>query len=163
LLSGGASALIVTGPVETPNRAISSVAFDRAAQEDSRRFIWADQTSSSVMISNNSPLDISREANGELSLEIDLKMDSVPNGPIVVSQYCGAGCKGSVDITAFATANQGKGWTQLSIPLSCFVKRGADMTKITTPFELSASGRMDVSISRVALGSSNVGKLACPG
>jgi beta-glucosidase len=162
LLSGGASALIVTGPVETPNRAINSVAFDRAAQEDSRRFIWANQTPSSVMINNNSPLDISREANGELSLEIDLKIDASPTGPVVVSQYCGVGCKGSIDITAFASANQGKGWTQLSIPLSCFARNGADMTKITTPFELSATGRMDVSISRVALGSSNIGKLACP-
>jgi beta-glucosidase len=162
LLSGGASALIVTGPVETPNRAINSVALDRATQEDSRRFVWGGEAVASVMISSNNALDISREANGELSLEIDLKIDALPNGPVLASQSCGTGCKGSIDITSVVAANQGKGWFQISIPLSCFAKRGVEMSKVTTPFELSSTGRMDVSISRVSLGSSNLGRFGCP-
>jgi beta-glucosidase len=162
LVSNGSNALVVTGSVETPNRALRSVSFDRAAQEDSRRFTWMGTALSSLKLASVSPLDISREANGDLSLEVDLKVDGPLTGPVVISQGCGEGCTGSIDITPLIAANQGKSWFQLSIPLSCFARRGADMTKITAPLELSTSGTLEMSISRVALGSSNAGRIACP-
>jgi beta-glucosidase len=161
LVSEGANALVVGGVVATPNQALRTSSIDRSAQEDARRFTWNGTSAASLLITSNSPLDLSRESNGDLSLEFDIKVDGAPTGPVILTQSCGAGCMGRVDITSALAANAGKQWAQISVPLSCFAKRGADMSKITTPVELTSSGRLDVSFSRIALGSSNVGKVSC--
>jgi beta-glucosidase len=162
LNSDGARALVVTGPVETPNRALQTTAIDRAAQEDSRRAVWTGTAPATLAVKSEAAMDISREANGELSLEIDMKVDDAPTMPVILSQECGPGCIGNLDITSVLAANAGKNWVQISVPLSCFAKLGTNMARVSAPFQVSTSGQLTASFSRIALGSSNINKVACP-
>ena len=46
-------------------------------------------------------------------------------------------------------------WTTLGVPLKCFAKAGADMTKLESVLHLETAGKLQLSVSRVALGASN--------
>jgi beta-glucosidase len=66
-----------------------------------------------------------------------------------------------IDIAPNMRALIGKGWQTLSLPLACLAKRGVDMKTVVTPFSLTMTGKADISISRIALGSSATGMITC--
>ncbi|PTS83180.1 hypothetical protein DBR17_08680 [Sphingomonas sp. HMWF008] len=161
LLSGGANALVTVGPVGSVNGWLKTVPFDRAAQEDARRFTWSGAGEATLALVTNKPMDLSRESNGALAIEIDLRVDQLGDGPVYLVQACGAGCSGRVDIGGALRAMAGTGWQTLSLPLSCLAGKGVDMTKLSEAFRLSTATRADLSISRIALGTSAKGLVRC--
>ncbi len=153
--SGGTTAPVGVGAARTVNGWLVSTPVDRAAQEDTRRFVWSGAGSASVVIGSAAPLDLSRETNGALAIEIDVRADAV-TGPVMLAAE---GVPG-VDIGSALSGTHD--WQTISVPLSCFARQGADMAKVTTPLRLTASGAADLRISRIALGSSAMGLIACP-
>jgi beta-glucosidase len=135
---------------------------DRYAQEDARRLIWTSGAIGIAALSSATPLDLSRESNGALAIEIDLHVASIGSDPLLLEQGCGPNCKGSIDIGPRLRAALGQGWTTLSIPLSCFGQAGVDMKRIDAPFSLATGGKADLTISRIALGTSGIGLITCP-
>lgn len=151
-----AMALVVpTGAV------LQSKAIDRKAQEDARRLIWSGTGEAAVKITSAMPIDLSRESNGALAIEIDARVETVGTAPVLLAMACGHGCSASLDVAAAMRAIQGQGWKILSVPLACFSKAGIDMTKVDMPFQLSTKGVLDVAISRIALGTSGLGRAGC--
>jgi beta-glucosidase len=153
-----------TGAVATGNGWLQSSAIDRNRQEDSRRFLWSGSGDASIAIAGNAPIDLSRETNGAVAVEIDYRVDAIGAGPVTLATYnqglqpAGTG----LDITAHFNAAKGKGWQSLSVPLSCFAKAGLDMTKVQVPISISTSSNLDLTISRIALGTSYSGMVPCP-
>jgi beta-glucosidase len=103
-------------------------------------------------------VDLSRHANGDMALNIALRIDETPAAPVRIAMRCGENCGGEIDVTPLLRA---PGPVSLSIRLNCFAAAGADMTRITTPFELVTSGRLQASIesARIAAGE---GAPTCP-
>jgi beta-glucosidase len=157
-------AKVEAGAVATGNGWLKSTAVDRNRQEDARRFIWSGAGNASVAIAGNAPVDLSRETNGAVALEIDYRVDAVGTGPVkLVTFNQGLNPAGpGLDITAQLAGARGKGWQTLSVPLSCFAKAGLDMTKIEVPLSINTAANLDLSISRIALGTSNLGMVSCP-
>jgi beta-glucosidase len=161
--AGETSVDLGVGPVTTENGWIRAVPVDRNAQEDARRFIWSGGGRASASLMLATPADLSRETNGALAIELDVRVDTVPAGEAAIVLYARGSRDGAaVDVSAALTAAKGTGWQTISVPLSCFAGKGADMTKVEIPFSLRTAGTLDVAISRIALGSSNVGVVACP-
>jgi beta-glucosidase len=161
LVSGGANALVTVGPVSTPDGKIKSAPFDRNAQEDSRRYIWSGGVLAGLQITSSAPIDLSRESNGALAIELDIRVDAADGAPILLGQSSGDSVVKSIDIASNIQAASGKGWQTLSLPLACLEKRGIDMKVVGTPFSLTTVGKADISISRIALGSSAIGLVRC--
>jgi beta-glucosidase len=164
LTSETALTKVETGAVETGNSWLKSSAVDRNRQEDSRRFVWSGAGEASIAIAGNGPLDLGRETNGAVAVEIDYRVDAVGAGPVKLVT-CNQGLKpagAGLDITAQIKSAEGKGWQTLSVPLSCFAKAGLDMTKVQVPISIKTSVNLDLTISRIALGTSNLGMVACP-
>lgn len=164
LASGAALSKVDTGIVATGNGWLRSLPVDRNRQEDSRRFIWSGGGNASLAFAGAAPLDLSRETNGAVLVEIDYRADKVGAGNINLLGY-NQGLKpagSGIDITGQIKAAEGKGWQTLSVPLSCFAKTGLDMTKAEVPLSIMTSAALDMSISRVALGTSNIGLVNCP-
>jgi beta-glucosidase len=138
-----------------PNGDVAVTAIDRSAQEDSKRFVWSGK--GGVDIKATTPIDISRESNGALAVEIDMKVQTIGDAPAMLSMN-GVG----VDIAPVLRANAGKGWQTVSIALSCFAGKGVDMSKVTVPFGIASDKPLDLSVSRIALGSVGTGLIACP-
>lgn len=130
-------------------------AADRSAQEDSRRFTWTGPAMASVLIREPAGRDLQREANGELALIIDLRVDAPPTAAVPLMMRCGDGCAGSVDVAPQLRAAAGKGWTRIAVPLARIAAAGADMARIDTPFELGTAGRLDLTISGIRIGSAD--------
>jgi beta-glucosidase len=134
---------------------------DRDAQEDSRRLTWAGTADGAVVLTSSPSIDLTRESNGQLSIEVEARVDAIGDSPVIAAMECGAQCGASIDIGAALRANLSKGWQTLSIPLSCFAKAGVDMRRVSVPLRLSTKGNLDLRVSRMALGTSGAGMVDC--
>jgi beta-glucosidase len=126
--------------------------------------LWLGGGNATVALAGTSPLDLSRETNGDVAVEIDYRVDAMGDGAVRLIGY-NEGLKpagSGLDITPQFKAAQGKGWQTLSVPLSCFAKSGLDMTKAQVPLSINTSVALDLSISRIALGTSTAGRIVCP-
>ncbi|HVZ98857.1 MAG TPA: exo 1,3/1,4-beta-D-glucan glucohydrolase [Caulobacterales bacterium] len=146
-----------TSQAQVPGLRLSRV--DHLHQEDALLANWAGGTRAGVAVSG-APVDISRQTNGDMSLSIQLRVDAAPTSPVLLS-VTDTQHRAALDLTDALRAAQGHGWTTVPIRLSCFAAQGADMSKVTTPFELSSEGSLTVAVSAVRLAAS-VGPPSCP-
>jgi beta-glucosidase len=136
-------------------------AADKSAQEDARLLSWSGAGPAWVGLSGTSPIDLQRETNGQLSLGFDYKPSSPLAANVSLRVDCGAGCRGGLPITrAIGAAPPGQ-WAHLKIPLVCFARAGADMSRITTPFALETSGKLALTVANIHLESGTDGVAPC--
>ncbi len=135
------------------------IATDRAAQEDVRQLTWTGPAS--FMIATN-PVDISRQANGDMAVQFDYRVENAPMGQVMLGGTCKADepCDGFVDVTSGMKDAAGKGWKTANIKLSCFAEAGADMSRIASPFTLRSTGAFTVSLSKITI-ADNTGSASC--
>lgn len=135
------------------------IATDRAAQEDVRQLTWSGPAD--FLISTN-PVDISRQANGDMAIQFDYRVESAPQGTVMLGGTCKADepCDGFIDVTDGMKAAAGKGWKTANIKLSCMGEAGADMSRITSPFTLRSAGAFSVSLSKITI-VDNTGAAGC--
>ena len=145
-VEGGPTA-VVTGPTgSTDGGRVRVSGVDRRAQEDSRLFAFDGSGPGIARVSAARALDLTREANGELSLFVEYRVDAAPTGEVRLGMN-----DASVPITGFLRAATPGQWTTLSVPLQCFAKAGADFRQVVRPFTLSTAGRLRVAVSDIRL------------
>jgi beta-glucosidase len=143
---------ITTTPVDAIGGRVKVTAIDDQVQEGARRFVFAGDGPATVQISGEGSADLSREANGDVMLLVRLRRDADAPQDVTLGIACGAGCGGTVP---FAQTLDGIGagkWTTVGVPLKCFAKAGADVSKVNEPIAISSSGKLDLSLSQVKLG-----------
>lgn len=152
------------GTVQVTNaRAVSATgalevsAQDHQAQEDTSVFVWNDSATMSV---EGSALDLSRESNGDMALQIEYSVAGEAVGNTSFSIVCGVDCAGSLNMTDQLSAKLGMGWQTARIKLSCFADQGADMTAVTRPFQVNADGPLNMQMGSIEL-VSNQGDASC--
>lgn len=129
---------------------ISARSADRAAQEDSLRIVWTGKAKATAALVGD-PVDLTREANGDVALVIDLKVDGAPTAPVLL---------GGRDVTARLTALAAdKQWDEIAVPLRCLA--GMPLGHVTQPLALTTPGRLDLTISGVRLASPPEGVIDC--
>jgi beta-glucosidase len=123
-------------------------------QEGARQYIFAG--AGHVRVTGPS-VDLTRQTNAQISLRIDYRVDARPAGTVRL----GIGGTGTLDATKmFAAAAPGQ-WTSVKIPLSCFKAAGADVGRISEPFDLGSDAAFTVSIVGIKLDADPAGS-ACP-
>lgn len=126
-------------------------AIDHAAQEDARLAKWSGQGPATLALQGDAPIDLQREANGQLSVTFDYRVDVAPSAPVVLGIECGPGCRGDLAIdTQLKQAPAGE-WRQLKMPLHCFQSKGADLRNVTAPLLLTTAGKLELGIANVRL------------
>jgi beta-glucosidase len=129
---------------------------DRRAQEDARTFTWNGSGGASARIEAGQPLDISREATGQLSLVFEYRVDTRPTAPVFLGMQAAQLPIGG----ALRTAPVGE-WQTLAVPLGCFARAGVDMQRVSVPFTIATAGRLALSISDVRIASATVPQDRC--
>jgi beta-glucosidase len=160
----GSAAYTLRVGVGTSSDALRIFAVDRNRQEDSRRFVWSGANEASLTLASGAPLDLSRETNGAVAIEIDYKVDAIGDGSVRVLAY-GSDLQPSGDglnVESQLKSAKGQGWQTMSVPLSCFAKSGLDMGKLQSPLSIKTASALDMTISRIALGTSAKGLVICP-
>jgi beta-glucosidase len=130
---------------------IRVAALDRAAQEDARLLTWSGSRRGTVALQGSAPVDLQREANGQLSLAFDYKVEQAPTAPVELRLECGVSCSGAVPIEEQLRAAPAGEWRGFKILLQCFQQRGADMRRITAPFTLTTNGALSMGVANVRL------------
>lgn len=131
-------------------------AVDHRAQEDARQFAWPGDRLARAAIQAAAPIDISREATGELSLLVDYRVDVRPSAATSL-------ILGSTAIQVGGTLRSAKigEWKTLTMPLRCFVRAGLDPAKVAVPAAIETKGRLTLSVSNVRVASAIVDQNAC--
>ncbi|NIJ29662.1 beta-glucosidase [Sphingomonas insulae] len=125
---------------------IASRAADRIAQEDSVRIAWTGRGGASAALVGQ-PVDLSREANGDVALVVDLRVDTAPSAPATLN---------GVVVTDRLRQLTGR-WGRIAVPLRCL----ADTKGVTRPLTLTTAGMLDLTISAVRFGSAGEGLVDC--
>ncbi len=157
---------LATATGSTAGSVLKVSAIDRAAQEDARLLTWSGQGRAIFVIERNDPIDLQREANGQLSLVFDYRVDAAPSGDVTLGVECrGSGtvhCAGGMSFAEqLRSAPRGE-WRQARVLLSCFQKDGADMRAITAPLTLSTTGTLQMGIANVRLDTGLQDTVLCP-
>lgn len=135
---------------------------DRWAQEDSVRIRWTGTGHAAAAIVQDMPVDLSRQSNGDLALELELKVSAAPSAEVSLLMGCGAGCAGGFPLRAILTEAAKTGeWTRVAVPLRCFEKAGVDMKRVETPLSIATTGSLDVTLSSARIASPSGPQLAC--
>jgi beta-glucosidase len=140
----GSASPVIRLPASTP--ALSLASADHLKQEDTLVATWNARATLAV---SGSAVDLSRQSNGDMAIELGLRIDKAPTGPVMLELGCGSKCGGAIDLTDSLAAIAGKGWTTVAVRLSCF--RTADLAKVSTPFALTSAGPLAVSVTSVKL------------
>ncbi|HEY2661196.1 MAG TPA: glycoside hydrolase family 3 N-terminal domain-containing protein [Caulobacteraceae bacterium] len=106
-------------------------------------------------------IDVSAAAKAGQALTMTYRVDQAPSGPVSLSMGCSGPCKGGVDVTAALQTDAAMSWRTLTVPLSCFAAKGANLTHIEDPVVLQTSGALGLSMKDARLGPA--GAAACPG
>jgi beta-glucosidase len=132
--------------------AIRRDAVDSAtAQEGAMRLAWTGAGAATIA---GPALDLTRETNGDLNLQITYRLDTAPTGPVALALG-----GGTVDVAG--VLDRAPGWHVLRIPLKCFRSHGAAVDKVSAPFGLQASAPLTLSLSDVRLATDPAGAV-CP-
>ncbi len=126
-------------------------ATDHLVQEGARQFSFEGTGRETVELVTQAPINASRETNGDVLLLVTARIDAAPATPFTIDVRCGASCSGSVAVPELTSGAIGA-WRTIGVPLKCFARAGADMTKLAVPFRLSTTGAARFSLARVALG-----------
>lgn len=144
-----------TLPVALADGSLKMSAVDHKAQEDARRLQWSGAQAARWVLASTMPIDVTRESNGDVQLQLTLRRDSAVTAPIWLGIGCGEGCSGRVDLRkTLAALPQGQ-WKVVGVPLKCFAVAGADVGKLVQPSWLESATALDLSVSRIALGALN--------
>jgi beta-glucosidase len=142
------------------SEALTVVAVDRRRQEDARQAQWSGAEAAWLELRADQPIDLAREANGAMSLVLEVRSDQPPTAPVRLELGAAEGASAALDVTAMLAAAPAGSWGTLRIPLSCFGRAGADLAHVGR-LRIETAGRLGLSLSDVRV-SQGVAADACP-
>jgi len=151
--------------VATPPELLSLRAVDAGGvQEAGRELRWSGQGSATLAIAGP-PVDLRRQANAELSLLIEYRLDEAPSAPLQLLMGCTPACAAAAALdlgTQWAGARSGSDWRTLNVRLSCFRDAGVDLAAVSMPFALRTAGRLGLTLRSVRLASDPASAICLP-
>jgi len=150
--NGSDSTRISSVPAESVGGRVKVTAVDDQVQEGARRFVFAGDGKGTVQITSEGAVDLSREANGDVMLLLRVKREGDVPKDLKLGVACGAGCAGAVPIADTLGAVPSGKFQTVGIPLKCFAKNGADVSKVNEALVLETEGKLDLAFSQVKLG-----------
>ncbi len=139
---------------------LSASAEGRGGRRNTLQFEWKDLWLATLRIESPQPLDLRPYLDG--TLELDLDVADMAQGGIKVKLDCGKGCERNVNLVTQARAHAGKGRQHISLAMACFVREGADFSKVKSPFQLEGNGRGRASVANVRFVRDGKPNVDCP-
>jgi beta-glucosidase len=127
-------------------------------QEGGRRLEWRGDQRAEIAL-HGPVLDLARQANGAMAVQISLRVDQPPSGAMTLALGCDGGCKSGreLDLSPWlrqATAGQ---WRVLKVKLSCLAPDSADEARIVDALRLASSDPATLTLSDVRLAADPTG------
>ncbi|MFY2763839.1 glycoside hydrolase family 3 N-terminal domain-containing protein [Arenimonas sp. MALMAid1274] len=129
-------------------------AVDHLAQEDAREFSFPE--AGAIALTAGTPLNLEREANGDVRLELWLNIEGEAAGELALG--CGAACPHSVPLDSLPR----KQWLHVGTMLKCFRADGAMLGQVDAPFVLHGHRGAKIRVASIGLGQEARVVLPCP-
>ncbi|WP_404335196.1 glycoside hydrolase family 3 N-terminal domain-containing protein [Sphingomonas sp. MMS12-HWE2-04] len=126
-------------------------------QEGAQLLTW---TKPATLRIGGGELDLSREANADLSLQLVYKLDRAAGGPVKLLMEGGANT-GAIDATSLFTGQTGT-WRTAKILLKCYQTNGVDLTKVVAPVVIQANAPLSFALAEAKI-VSDPNNSTCPG
>lgn len=150
LLSSGKSSTAVNTNVQTLG-AITLRTEDKMVQEDARILTFDGSDKAGVRFQGNFPEDLRATLENKSALQFNVKVVKKPSSKVNISMLCEGSCGSNIDVTDHISTLSNNEWHSMSIDLACFKKTGTDISKVISPFELSTSGTLVLSLADIAI------------
>ncbi|MET0273062.1 MAG: exo 1,3/1,4-beta-D-glucan glucohydrolase, partial [Phenylobacterium sp.] len=124
------------------------------AQGVGRSFVWKGDGEAVVV---GPPADLTRQANGDMALQIQYRVDERPSGSVGI----GLG-KSVLPLERELNAAPVGEWRTLKVKLACFRRDGETLSAVSAPVSIRTVGRLGLSVSELRL-ASNQNDAVCPG
>jgi beta-glucosidase len=132
------------GAMESPGRKVTLSLVDTAAQQGAgRKLTWTGAGEARLV---GPPVDLSRQANGDVTLLMTYRVDERPSAPVRL----GLGAT-ALPFDRVLTAVPVGEWRTTKVKLACFRQGGEDLTAVTSPVSFATSGRLALSIGELRL------------
>jgi beta-glucosidase len=141
-------------------KAVGATALGNGDRREAVRFEWKDHWATMLRFESREPLDLRPYVGG--TLEFDVEVDELAKGGVRAVVGCGEWCERSVNLIEPARAWAGKGRQHVALAMSCFVREGADFSKVRLPFALEGAGSGRVSVANVRITREAKAGLPCP-
>ncbi|MFJ6023489.1 glycoside hydrolase family 3 N-terminal domain-containing protein [Brevundimonas sp. NPDC092305] len=138
---------------QSPRGLLRLAVSDGSAQESARTLTF---TGPSQAVVAGAPVDLTRQANGELALSFRYRVDAPAQGPV----HLGVG-SAAVPITDLLAAAPTGEWRTMKVRLSCFRDAGANVASADVPFVLAATGALTITVEDIRLAPNN-NDTVCP-
>ena len=125
-------------------------------QEGAQQLSWTGGPAR-LSIGGGAPINLGREANGDLSLALTYRLDRAATGAVTLGMGDGKG----LDATGLFTGETGK-WRTVKILLKCYQANGTDMHAVSAPVVIGASGPLAFSLADARIVSDPANSI-CPG
>jgi len=159
--SWGSQAELTGDSVVAPGpNPVGASARGNGGQREAVRFDWKDHWATMLRFESREPLDLRPYLGG--TLEFDLEVEELAKGGVRAVLGCGEGCERSVNLIEPARAWAGKGSQRVALAMSCFIREGADFSKVRLPFALEGAGSGRVSVANVSITREAKAGLPCP-
>ncbi|MBY6211317.1 exo 1,3/1,4-beta-D-glucan glucohydrolase [Microbulbifer agarilyticus] len=143
------------------NTHMSIAAIDRNMQEDARSIEWLGSGTGSVYLKAWNRLDLSEYLVADGALVAEVRLEKKPSASIFAQMRCGDNCGAKVEVSDLIKNLSISEWQKLSVDLSCFGNGEMDFSKVDMPFQLSTDGTMQLSFSRISIGSPAKHHMTC--
>ncbi len=151
-----------TLPVGLSDDSLKITAVDHKVQEDARRLVWSGSSVASVLLVSGKPVDVSRESNGDVQLQLTLRRDSAVTAPVWLGGlrrevWWPRRCAEDPGCAAARPVESGRRAARFAVA-------GADVTKLSEVASIESAAALTLSISKVALGALNEAEVGvdCP-
>ncbi|MEL0047750.1 MAG: exo 1,3/1,4-beta-D-glucan glucohydrolase [Gammaproteobacteria bacterium] len=127
--------------------------YDRLIQEDSVQLTWLGrgEAGSQVYWRSEQSMDMTGLAKEQGYLVIDAQVVEPPTASVLLRMDCEYPCTGQIDITEILQTAPKDNWQRMAFPLSCFVKQGAELERLSSPAVIFTEGTLKLRISEVAM------------
>ena len=134
-----------------PGNEITVTTEDGQVQHSAKRIDWAGTGQVYMQTSDPSTgADRSPYANSQTSLQFRVKVNEAPASSTVnLSMHCVYPCGADINIAGMLGDLTVGEWSDISVPLQCFLDNGLDITNVNTPFLLYTDDTLDLSIENV--------------
>ena len=124
---------------------------DKDVQEDARQLTFSGNKNSAFLISTQSTIDLSEQLKEGQSLFLNLKVESQIQASVTISMVCEDACDASLDITKELKKMALNEWQEMNVSLACFEKAGVNLKQVLSPFKISSSTPLIISLSEVSI------------
>jgi beta-glucosidase len=127
--------------------------YDRLIQEDSVQLTWLGrgEGGSQVYWRSEQSLDMTELVKQQGYLVVDAQVVAPPSTTVLLRMDCEYPCSGQIDITEVLQSVASGDWQRMAFPLSCFVDRGAQLDRLSSPAVIFTEGTLTMRVSEVAL------------